>query len=133
MSNVRYINDKGETIPGVFEAGKDFDPVSKLAMAKRNGEWDFIDGEGRRLNVKVDVYGDFVNGLAYCRLNGRVGFIDTEGRWAIEPQFRAVRDFKNGFAAATYEDLWGIIDELGNWVVDPKFDGIRDLEKIDLE
>lgn len=128
---IGYINQKGEwIILPQYEAANDFDPQSKMARARKNGEWLYINESNIALNMKLDSYGDFAEGLCYGKQGKEVGFFDKNGTWVITPQFEAVRDFKNGFAAAKNAGSWGIIDKTGKWVISPQFEGLRDMELI---
>ena len=130
-NKVGYINKKGEWIINPqFDAGKDFDPQAKMALVRIGKVWDYINDKGEKLNMSLDGYGDYVEGLCWGKQGLKVGFFDKSGNWVIPPQFDAVRDFKNGYAAARQGDVWGIINKKGDWVVRPSFDGIRDLEKV---
>jgi len=128
---IGYIDKTGKWIvQPQFEAANDFDPESKMARVRQNGQWFYINESNVKLNMTLDSYGDFVEGLCYGKKGKKVGFFDKKGTFVIAPQFEAVRDFKNGFAAAKSNGHWGIIDKKGKWAITPQFDGLRDMEFI---
>jgi hypothetical protein len=128
---VGFINKKGEwVIQPQFDAAKEFDAQSKMARVKIGEQWSYVSATGENLNMTLESYGDFVEGLCYGKQGGLVGFFDKKGIWIIKPQFDAVRDFKNGFAAAKQGESWGVIDKTGKWIIQPSFDGIRDMESV---
>jgi WG containing repeat len=128
---VGFINQKGEwVIEPAFDQAQEFDPQSGMARVKTGDAWGYVSKSGERLNMSLESYGDFMEGLCYGKKVGAYGFFDNKGNWVIEPKFAGVRDFKNGYAAAKKGEAWGIIDKKGEWVVEPKFAGIRDVELI---
>ena len=132
IGQIMYINKEGnKAFNRIFDAAKDFDPVSKMALVKENGQWKYLSNRGGVTEILLESYGNFSSGLAYGRTSSGVGFIDNHGTWVIQPQFRAVRDFVNGFACASSVDFWGIIDESGAWIIPPKFKAMKDMERID--
>jgi hypothetical protein len=129
---IGFIDKEGNwVIKPQFEAAKNFDATSGLARVKKNGNWMYVDREGKLMEIKTELYGDFYEGLAKGKQNGLVGFFDAAGVWVIKPKFENARDFHNGYAAAKYNGKWGIIDTAGNWVIQPSYLGIRDIVKID--
>jgi len=128
---IGYINIKGEwVIEPEFEAAKAFDKTSGMARVKKNGQWFYIDRQGKVLEVTTELYGNFSEGLAKGKKNGLVGFFDNTGNWIIQPEFENVRDFHNGYAAARKNGKWGIIDKSGKWIIEPQYLGIRDVVAI---
>lgn len=128
---IGYINKSGAwAVNPQFDAAKEFDPTSQMALVRNEKVWNYINSKGEKLNMSLEGYGDFVEGLCWGKQGVKVGFFDKSGNWVIAPQFDAVRDFKNGYAAARQGELWGIIDKKGQWVVKPDFNGIRDMEKV---
>ncbi|MDB5272383.1 MAG: repeat-containing protein [Chitinophagaceae bacterium] len=127
-----FINSKGEwVIKPLYTAGKEFDPISGLAMAKEGEVWVYVSKTGEVLRVTdADKYNSFSEGFAEARKVEKVGFLGPKGQWAIAPQFEDVRAFKNGFAAAKSNGKWGFINTKGEWTAQPQFDGIKDLELI---
>lgn len=82
----------------------------------------------RNLDIKLDIVGDFSEGLAPVKENskGNWGFIDTQGNLVIDYQFSSVYDFREGLACvqSSDSDLWGYIDTTGNVVIPMEYDHV---------
>jgi len=114
-----------------FEAAKDFDPVSGLARVKLDGNWAYVNKEGKIIRIDdTESWGSFNEGLAKGKKDGKTGYYNSKGEWVIPPQFDSCRDYKNGFIAVEKDGKWGFIDKTGKWVIEPKYLAVKDMEKV---
>lgn len=130
---IGYINKNDEwIIEPKLMAVSDFDPVSKLAKARVDEVWGYINMKGEITYVENSkkIY-DYTEGLAMVvSPDGLFGFLDENQNWIIKPQFEAARDFLNGYAVVKSEGKWGIIDKSGKWIIEPIYSGIKDVVRI---
>lgn len=126
---VGYIDKTGKwVLEAKFDAGKDFDAKSGLALVRTGEQWYYVNAKGTELKVTdTESWGSFSEGLAEGKKGVLKGFYDAKGEWVIKPQFEDVRDFHNGYAAAKSNGKWGLIDKTGKWKIEPQFDSMKDV------
>ncbi len=92
-----------------------------LFPVRIEGQWGFIDHNGRiRIEPDFDSGDYFSEGLARVR-DGGVGYLAPNGEWAIEPRFQSGRAFQDGLAAVEIDGRWGFINKSGAFAINPQF------------
>ena len=98
----------------------------RAAVRAGDGQWHWIDAQGRRVGDATFAQLYCLDRQGYARAEclaqtGRFGFVDGEGHWRIAPHFRHLRPFGPGDTAPATEDgeRWGLIDRQGAWVLPP--------------
>ena len=83
--------------------------------------------DARNLDIKLEVVGEFSDGLAAVKenLHGNWGFIDEQGNLVIDFQYESVYDFREGLACVQNQyGFWGYIDKTGNVVIPCTYDHV---------
>ncbi|MFB6345152.1 MAG: WG repeat-containing protein [bacterium] len=96
------------------------------ALVKLNGDWTYIDKDGRRIIQKHLLWsfdaGQFSEGRAAVRTESGWGYIDKTGNMIIQPRFQWASKFRNGLAWVRVNDRKGFIDSNGDWIIKPRYD-----------
>ena len=123
----RYMNTKGEFLPGSFDVAGSF--YKGQAVACSNDEWMLLDSVGnqKKLNgiqdVKLDLHGFYIqNGIIIAKENGKYGFYDSEfnriGSFHADDMDLYLSDKGIAFKQ---NGKWGFADAEGNILVQPAY------------
>lgn len=126
---VGFINKTGSwAIDPIFQAAKEMDPESNLALVRVNDKWQYCNPSGDLMAYdQYERLYSFSEGLAVAKVEGdKVGYIAPDGSWAIEPKYTAGHAFVNGMARVQQDEKWGIINRSGEWIIEPTFDALKD-------
>jgi hypothetical protein len=92
-----FVNKSGKLLDREFDRIRDYG--EEMAPARVDGEWGYIDSEGRTvIKPSFDDAWPFSDGLARVRVRGKFGFIDTSGAYVKHPIFERAEDFADGLA-----------------------------------
>lgn len=126
----KYMNDKGEFLPGTFEIAGCF--YQGKAAAYTGTKWVLIDAEGVQTelpfeDVKLDLYGSYVqNGIIIAKNNGKYHFFDMEfvqiGEFEAEDIDICIG---SNLIAFKNQGLWGFVDSEGNIKQEPVYHGAK--------
>ena len=104
---------------------KIFPESEGLRGIKKNGQFGFIDSQGRlRIANRYEDVRPFSERLAAMKIRGKWGFIGHDDKIAIQPVYDHVADFKNGLAVVNQKGLFGVIDPSGKQILLPRYEGI---------
>lgn len=92
------------------------------------GQWGFIDAEGRLVTTpSFDFADEVVGGLSAVRRGTAWGYATPDGRVAVEPQYTAAGRFTGALAPVRSEtEGWSYIDETGARVGEAGYDSAEE-------
>ncbi len=126
-SKVGFIDRSGKVvIEPVYTMAKEFDPVTKRALARRGETYLFLTPDGTEITPDAEKLGQFQEGLAEARKGDLYGFVGPSGEWIIPAKYDKVEPFKDGFARVKLDGKWGIIDKKGTEIVAPAYSRLED-------
>jgi hypothetical protein len=124
----RLIEADYEELAGLVPESHDGDssPGSDFVAARKDGNWGYIDLQGRVVipftyrSATPFVGGHARVGVLDDRGDLRFVHIDTQGQ-RVSPEFRNIDAFdaSTGLALARTGELWGYVDRSYKWVIDP--------------
>ncbi len=104
---------------------KIFPPSEGLRAIKKNGQYGFVDSQGRlRIANRYDGIQSFSEGLAAIKILGKWGFINNQDKIAIQPVYEEVSSFKDGFSLVKQKGLQGLIDKNGKQVLPMRYESV---------
>jgi hypothetical protein len=102
-----------------------FPETEGLRGIKRNGQYGFIDSQGRlRIANRYELVRPFSEQLAAMKIRGKWGFIGHDDHIAIQPTYDQVSDFKNGFSIVYQKGFQGVIDGTGKQILPPRYEQV---------
>lgn len=112
-------------IPAEYDEVRNFSPEG-LALVRKNGEWNFIEANGKKKSNVWSMAWSYVNGLARVRAeNGLIGFINTKGEIVIDPTFSDAGDFSESKVAWVKRgDRYGLITTDGEFQLPIEYEKI---------
>jgi hypothetical protein len=109
------------TLPDMVE--KVFPESEGLRGIKKNGQYGFIDAQGRlRIANRYEDIQRFSEGMAAMKIRGKWGFIGRDDRIAIQPVYDQVFDFEHGLAIVKLKGLYGVVDKSGKQIAPVRYE-----------
>lgn len=103
-----------------------FPETEGLRGIKRNGQYGFIDAQGRlRIANRYEGIEPFSEQLAAARIRGRWGFISHEDKIVIQPVYDEVSAFKNGVSIVKLKGMYGLIDKTGKVLLPTRYESLQ--------
>jgi hypothetical protein len=134
--NIWEINMQGvisdrKILPANIE--KIFPETEGLRGIKKNGQYGFIDSQGRlRIANRYDDIKPFSEQLAAMKIRGKWGFIGHDDHIAIQPTYDEVLDFKNGLGIVFQKGFQGVVDKTGRQVLPPRYEQVSILPHLNI-
>lgn len=124
---IGFIDPTGNwVISPQFEAAKEFDIETGIAMVKKNGEWKLIQKNGQFVTADgATGFGEFNEGYGYAKKGNLVGFINPKGEWVIPANFDKVERMYSGFTNVKKGDFWGVVDKSGKTIIATIYQGVN--------
>jgi hypothetical protein len=104
---------------------KVFPETEGLRGIKKNGQYGFIDSQGRlRIANRYDDIRPFSDQRAAMKIRGKWGFIGHDDKIAVQPTYDEVFDFTFGLAVVKTKGFLGVIDTSGKQLLQPRYENI---------
>jgi hypothetical protein len=104
-----------------YAINEKFDFIDGIALMKVNGNYTYIDEQGKRLGLINNRLMRFIDS------KGKYGYMDKEHRITIiKPYFDYIGSFNDNVAKININDKWGYINEEGAIIISPAYEFARD-------
>lgn len=92
--------------------------INGFFKVKKNGNYSFINKEGKCFDKWFEESDFFMQGLAPVKLEGKWGFINTTGEMVIPNTYSKAKTFsQDGLAAVKGKAGWGFVDVTGKVII----------------